>query len=392
MKKVVKSALAVLATLSLAGCAQAPIGAPEGAANNVGDTFKIGYNLELTGAVAAYGSQEKMGADLAVKEINESGGINGKKIEVVSKDNKSDNAEAASVASSLVSNDKVVAAVGPATSGAAKATIPNMTQAGVPLITPSGSDDSLTLMKNGRLNEFAFRTIFQDSDQGRIISTYVTNNLKAQKVLIYYDNSSDYAKGIYSSFKKNFKGDIVDTVTFQSGDKDFQATLSKVKKLNYDAIVMPGYYNETGLITKQARELGITAPIIGGDGFASDTYVQLSGKKAATDVHYVAAFSPKAPASSKTEPFIKNFKKANNQEPSAFAALAYDAVYMIKEAAEKGKVEDSAQLAKELAQIKDFNGVTGVMTIDKNHNPIKSAVIVTLDNGVESKAEVVNPE
>ncbi|WEV45251.1 ABC transporter substrate-binding protein [Streptococcaceae bacterium ESL0687] len=392
MKKVVLSALAVITTLSLAACGQAPTGAPDGAANKVGDTFKIGYDLEMTGPVAAYGEQEKMGADLAVKEINASGGINGKQIEVVAKDNKSDNAEAANIASSLVSNDKVVAVIGPATSGAAKAIIPNTTRAGVPFITPSGSDDSLTVMKNGRLNEFAFRTIFQDSDQGKIIAEYVEDSLKAKNVLVYYDNSSDYAKGIYNSFKKSFTGDIVDTVTFQSGDKDFQATLSKIKNLNFDAIVMPGYYNETGLITKQARELGIDAPIIGGDGFSSDTYVKLAGNAAATNIHFVGAFSPKAPATDKTEPFIEEYRKAYNQEPSGFSALAYDAVYMVKVAAEEGKVTDSAELAEYLAKIKDFKGVTGMITIDENHNPIKSAVVITLDNGVESKAEVVNPK
>lgn len=132
------------------------------------------------------------------------------------------------------------------------------------MVTPAGTDDTLTVT-NGKVNDYIFRSTFQDSYQGKVLANYTTNELKAKKVVLYYDNSSDYAKGIAKSFEKTYTGKIVDKVSFQSGDKDFQATLSKIKSEDYDAIVMPGYYNETGLITKQARELGIEQPILGGD-------------------------------------------------------------------------------------------------------------------------------
>ncbi|GFH43526.1 branched-chain amino acid ABC transporter substrate-binding protein [Lactococcus hodotermopsidis] len=386
-------AVAGLAALSLAACGAAPGGGATSSTkgNEIGKTFKIGYDLELSGGAAAYGHATEDGANLAVKEINAAGGIDGKQIKVISKDNKSDGAEAATVVSNLVNNDKVVAIVGSATSGAVKAMTPNATKAGVPIMTPPGTDDALTV-NNGKVNEYVFRTTFQDSYQGKVLASYATTDLKAAKVVLYYDNSSDYAKGIAKSFKETYKGEIVDEVPFQTGDKDFQAALSKIKDKDFDAIVMPGYYAETGLITKQARELGIEQPILGGDGFADPTFVQLAGNAAATNVYYVSGYSDKAPASDRAPEFVKAYKAEYKKDPSMFDALAYDAVYMIKDAAEAGKVKNSVELAKALAKIKDFDGVTGEITVDKDHNPVKSAIVVKLVDGKEDSATIVKPD
>ena len=385
-------AVASLAALSLAACGAAPGGnSAASKGTEIGKTFKLGYALELSGGVAAYGNAGKNGANLAVDEINKAGGINGKQITVISKDNKSDNAEAATVVSNLINNDKVNAVIGSMTSGAVKSMTPNVTKGAVPLVTPAGTDDTLTVT-NGKVNDYIFRSTFQDSYQGKVLANYTTNELKAKKVVLYYDNSSDYAKGIAKSFEKTYTGKIVDKVSFQSGDKDFQATLSKIKSEDYDAIVMPGYYNETGLITKQARELGIEQPILGGDGFADPTFITLAGDAAATNVYYVSGYSAKALANETTTKFIAAYQAKYKSEPSMFDALAYDAVYMVKQAAEDTKAKTSVDVKDGLAKLKGFKGATGDITVDKDHNPVKDAVVVKLENGKEASATLVKPD
>lgn len=385
-------AVASLAALSLAACGAAPGGnSAASKGTEIGKTFKLGYDLELSGGVAAYGNAGKNGANLAVDEINKAGGINGKQITVISKDNKSDNAEAATVVSNLINNDKVNAVIGSMTSGAVKSMTPNVTKGAVPLVTPAGTDDTLTVT-NGKVNDYIFRSTFQDSYQGKVLANYTTNELKAKKVVLYYDNSSDYAKGIAKSFEKTYTGKIVDKVSFQSGDKDFQATLSKIKSEDYDAIVMPGYYNETGLITKQARELGIEQPILGGDGFADPTFITLAGDAASTNVYYVSGYSAKALANETTTKFIAAYQAKYKSEPSMFDALAYDAVYMVKQAAEDTKAKTSVDVKDGLAKLKGFKGATGDITVDKDHNPVKDAVVVKLENGKEASATLVKPD
>lgn len=385
-------AAAGLAALTLTACGAAPgAGSAASKGTEIGKTFKLGYDLELSGGVAAYGNAGKNGANLAVDEINKAGGIDGKQITVISKDNKSDNAEAATVVSNLINNDKVNAVIGSMTSGAVKSMTPNITKGAVPLVTPAGTDDTLTVT-NGEVNEYIFRSTFQDSYQGKVLANYTTNELKAKKVVLYYDNSSDYAKGIAKSFEKTYDGKIVDKVSFQSGDKDFQATLSKIKGEDFDAIVMPGYYNETGLITKQARELGIEQPILGGDGFADPTFITLAGDAAATNVYYVSGYSAKALATDTTTKFIAAYQAKYKSEPSMFDALSYDAVYMVKQAAEDTKAKTSVDVKDGLAKLKNFKGATGEITVDKDHNPVKEAVVIKLENGKEASATLVKPD
>lgn len=391
--KMKKFACLLAGLVLLSACSAAPggKGAVAGDGNKQeGDTIKIGVNLELSGGVAAYGNAEKNGVELAVEQINADGGILGKKVKLVVKDNKSDNNEAATVAANLVTNDKVVAVVGPATSGAMKTVIPNMTKAKVPVITPSATDDSVTL-QGKKVQDYVFRSCFQDSFQGIILAKYATENLKADKVAILADNSSDYAIGLTKAFKSEYKGDIVFEENFTQDDKDFQAILTKLKGKDFDAIYVPGYYTQAGLIIKQARELGIDKPIIGADGFGDEKMVQTAGAANVNNVFYSAHFSTQAPANDKVQPFIDAYKKKYNEEPSAFNALAYDSVYMIKQAIEDQKSADSAAITKGLANLKDFEGVTGSITMDKNHNPEKSLVVLGLTSGKETSADTINP-
>lgn len=386
-KKIALTALTFLASIALAACSKSPDVTANATGTTIGDTIKVGVNLELTGTVAAYGNAENNGVKLAVQEINKAGGVDGKKIELVTKDNKSENAEASTAATNLAIQSQVNAMIGPATSGAVAAASLNAQKTGVPLLTPSGTQDDLTLDTVDGVKKYVFRTTFQDSFQGQVLAQYAYSNLNAKKVVLYYDNSSDYAKGIAEEFKKKYQGDIVTTATFASGDKDFQSALTKIKNLDYDAIVMPGYYTETGIITKQARDMGISVPILGPDGFNDDSFADLAGKANANSVYYVSGYSTKTALSDKANDFIKAYKAKYGSEPNMFAALSYDSVYMIAKAAEGAKT--SIDIANNLAKLKDFDGVTGKMTIDKKHNPIKTALMVIMKDGAEVSADPV---
>ena len=388
-KKITLIVLAFFASVFLVACGKSPDVTANAKGTKIGDTIKIGVNMELTGAVAAYGKSEQNGIKLAVDEINKAGGVDGKKIELVTKDNKSENAEASTSSTNLAIQSNVNAIVGPSTSGAVAAASLVSQKTGVPLITPSGTQDDLTVDANG-VKKFVFRTTFKDSYQGEVLAAYSYNNLNAKKVVLYYDNASDYAKGIADEFKRKYKCQIVTEATFTSGDKDYQSALTKFKDQDYDAVVMPGYYTETGIITKQARDLGIDKPVLGPDGFSDEKFTELAGKKNASNVYYVSGYSTNVALSDKASGFIKAYEKAYKIEPNMFAALAYDSVYMVAEASKGAKT--SVDIADNLANLKNFVGVTGKMTIDKDHNPIKAALMVKRDNGEEVSAEAVEIE
>lgn len=387
MKKKFALTLVSLASVALlVACGEVSKTGNSGSASGteIGKTLKIGFNFEETGDVASYGTAEQKAAKLAVDEINKAGGVDGKQIEVTDKDNKSELSEASTVSTNLVTQAKVNAIIGPATSGGTGAAITNAAKASVPLITPSGTQDDLT-----KGQDYLFRTTFIDSFQGKILSKYVTDNLKAKKVVLYYDNSSDYAKGIAKAFQEEYKGEIVATETFASKDTDFQAALTKFKGKDFDALVVPGYYTEAGKIVNQARGIGIDKPIVGGDGFNSEEFISQATPAAATNVYYVSGYSTSGDMTAKAKKFLEAYKAKYNEEPSMFSALAYDSVYMVAEASKGAK--NSVDIKENLAKLKDFEGVTGSITMDKNHNPVKSALMIGLKDGKVDTVETVKP-
>ncbi|ANK60694.1 ABC transporter substrate-binding protein [Loigolactobacillus backii] len=377
-------------SLLLAGCSSS---ATNGGNKQSGNTIKIGGNFELSGAAAAYGQAMQRGTELAVSQINKDGGVkvNGKKLklQLVQKDNKSDNSQVASVASNLATQSKVVASVGPITSGADLAALPNYTKAKVPLITPGGTQDSLTVQKNGKVQPYMFRSCFEDSYQGKALAKYVYSNMKLKRVAILADKSTDYAQGLTKAFKKEFKGQVVQVQYYQAGDKDFNTLLTKLKGKKFDALFVPGYYSEAGLIVKQARQMGITQPIVGADGFADPKLVQIAGKKNASNIYYTTHFDPKATNNAKATAYMKAYKAKYNEQAGTFDALAYDATYMIKDAIENEKSADSTKIATGLSNLKNFKGVTGTITMDKKHNPQKPVIIAKVENGEEVQATSV---
>lgn len=389
MKKIVSLAAIVMTAGIFAGCSTAKT---QNAGNKqTGNTIKIGVNMELSGAAAGYGNSQKQGIQLAAQEINKNGGINvngkKKKIKLIIKDNKTSTTTSASVAAQLVNNDKVSAIVGPATTNAGTAEIPNITKAAVPSVSPSATDPNYTKQKNGKVQPYVFRACYQNNFQGGTAAKFMTNTLKAKRVAVFADNSSDYGTGLAKAFKKSFKGTIVDSQSFSEGDKDFNAVLTSFKSKKIDAIYVPGYYTEVGLIIKQARQNGINVPIVGSDGMADPKLAQIAGNKNASKIYYTTPFSDDVAKSNPTAvKFMKAYKAKYHTDAPTFSALAYDSVYMIKSAIESEKSADSIKVAKGLSKIKNFDGVTGTITINKNHDPEKPIAIEQLTNGKVSNS------
>ena len=382
MKKKLLLGLAALSVFATA------CGAGDSAAD--GDTIKLGAMFEKTGPVSAYGSAESNGVKLAVKEINEAGGVLGKQLEVVEYDTKSDNTEATSIATRLATEDGVVAIVGPATSGAVQAATQPITRAEVPLVTPSGTADNLTVTESGDVQPFVFRTSFQDSFQGVALANFATEHLQSEKAVIIGDSSSDYAVGLTNAFKDTYEGDIVAEEYFTQDDTDFSAILTKIQNEDFDVIYLPAYYEQAGLILKQAREMGIEQPILGGDGFSNQALLDLAGIENATDVYYSAHFSLEN-EDEQVQTFIDNYTAEFDAAPDAFSALAYDAVYLVAQALEDGGEVTPEAVTAALESITDFDGVTGTFSIDENHNPIKSTLIIELQEGKEASTQEIQP-
>ncbi len=381
MKKYFTLLLALLMTASLfAGCAA-----------KESDTIKIGVNMELSGGVATYGQSTLSGIELAVKQANDAGGIDGKQIELVKYDNKSDSAEATTIATKLMTQDGVLAVMGPATSGGFKATIPVANKNKIPVISGSATVDDVTVDANG-VKEYAFRICYNDSFQGTVLAQYASNSLSSKTAIVLKDVANDYCKGVASSFITAFTaagGTIAAEESFNTNDTDFSAILTKIKDLNFDVILLSAYYQEAGLVIKQARALGIDCPVIGPDGYDSPSLVELAGADALSNVYYTNHYSSldKDPG---VLQFISDFSAEYGKDPDSFNALGYDlarfTIDAITRAAEAGELTGETVKAA-LEGTTDFAGVTGTFSIDENHNPVKGIVIIKLENGVAVSSE-----
>jgi branched-chain amino acid transport system substrate-binding protein len=392
MKKKLSLLLAALfAAGSLSGCGSAAGAA--GAADK-SSTIKVGLDYELSGPVATYGQGLVEGIELAFGEINKAGGVLGKQLEEVKTDNKSDNAESANVAAKLATRDKVVAILGPATSGNTKAAAPVAVQNKVPLISASATADDVTVDSNGKVREFVFKTCFSDSFQGVVMANFAYGDLAKKNAALLVDSTSDYSKGLAKNFKETFTklgGSVITEQAYQAKDTDFRAVLTKLKGMNPDVIFLPGYYEEVGLIVKQARDLGLNVPILGGDGYESPKLVDLAGKAALNDVYYSNHYSSKD-TTPEVVKFREAFKAKYNKEPDAFNALGYDLAYFLADGLKRAGAADSVKLKDALAVTKDFKGITGTISVDKNHNPVKSITILQMKDGEQVFVKKLAPQ
>ncbi len=394
MKKIIGLLAGILLVLgSLSACATT-----DKVNVKVGDTIKIGVSLELTGPVSAYGLAEKNGITLAVNQINAAGGILGKQVELVTYDNKATESEVSSIAVRLATEDKVVAIIGSATSGMTKVMIPISKEQNITVITPSGSNDTVTNDGAGKTYPFMFRTCFNDSFQGVVMANYASNSLNTKKAAILGNTDSDYSMGLKDVFKTQFTangGTVVVDKSYGKDDVNFSAILTAIQSSDIDVIFIPDYYEKAGLLIKQAREAGITLPILGPDGFdAGSDIVNIALAENLNDVYFSTHFSVDVENALVTK-FVTDYKAAFASDPMALSALGYDAVYILKAAIEEagiknGKISRTA-INNAVTATKDFVGVTGTISLDALHNPIKSAVVIEFVNGVYSNPVLVNP-
>lgn len=389
MKRVSKVLTALVLGTVLAGLA-----AGCGGGEKKADIIKVGANLEMTGGSASYGISSKNAIELAFKEINEKGGINGKQLELVVADNKSEAAEATNAMQKLVSQDNVVAVIGPNLSSSVIAASAINNSAKVLDIAPMATNPYVTVdQASGKTKDFNYRTCFIDPFQGTVMAKFATAELGVGNAAILIDNSSDYAKGLAQFFKENFVkegGAVTAEESYLQKDTDFKATLTKIKATNPDFLYVPGYYQEVGLIVKQARELGMNMPIAGGDGWDSAKMPEIAGAAALNNTYFSSLYSPDD-SSDINKNFVAAYEKAYGQKPDVFAALSYDSALLVAEAIKNAGSTEPAKISEAMAKINGFSGVSGSVTFDDKHNPVKSAVILEYKDGAQSLKTKINP-
>jgi len=359
-------------------------GEGEEAAEETGEPIKIGVNYELSGEVATFGSHTKDGILLAFEEINAKGGVLGRQIEPIVRDNRGILDESMSVATKLITEEGIVAHLGAATTGCTLAAVPVVTQYKIPLLTTSATNPDVTVdPATGETREYVFRTCFIDPPQAVVGADFAYNELGAQKAAIYYDNTNDYSKGLAKEFKAAFEalgGEIVAQEGYGKDDEDFRPTLTNFSKAGADLIYVPGYYQKVAKIISQGRELGIDLPFLGADGWDSPELVTIAGAENLNNTYFTNHYSSKDP-SEKVQNFVKAYKEKYGNEPDSFAALGYDAAYLIADAIERAGSADPEAIKNALAETKDFEAVTGTLTFDDKHNPVKEIAIIEMVNG-----------
>lgn len=378
-----------IAASMLVGCSSG------GAANEAvtlseGDTVKIGLNYELSGNVATYGQAMNKGTELAIKQYNESEDAK-YKAEAVSMDNKSDSGEAYSIATKLMTEDQVVMQVGPATSGDSIATYPAADENQTPVLSPAVTQNGGMLKEDGSAYEYAWRVCFEDSAQASAMAVFAHENLGKTKAVVYSDATSDYAKGLAEDFVSKFEalgGEVVAQESYSSGDTDFNAALSKISEEDFDVLYVPGYYSESGLIIKQARDAGISQTILGPDGMDSPKLAELAGEENLNDVYFTTAYTT-VDASEELTSFIEAYKAEYNEEPDMFSVLAYDATNLGLQALEEA--QETGEALNEAIKNIEFTGLTGSFTFDEEHTPLKKVLVVELQNGEQVNPVEVDP-
>jgi len=397
-----RSALAAVLTgcvLALVGCekktstppSSAPSGgtaaAPGGTPGVTGDTILIGEVGSLTGSEATFGISTRNAIDLAIREVNAAGGVKGKKIELRVYDNQSKPEEAANAANRLINQDNVLLILGEVASSNSIAMATKAQPAKVPMISNASTNPRVT-----EIGDYIFRVCFIDPFQGYVMAKFAHDNIKMNKVAVLRDLGSDYSQGLADVFERKFTemgGKIVARETYTKGSTDFRSQLTAIKRSSPEAIYIPGYYNDIGLIARQARELGITATLMGGDGWDSEKLFELGGS--AIDGSYFSNhYSPDDP-NPRIQKFIAAYKAAYGSVPDALAALGYDAAMVAVDAIKRAPSFDRAAIRDAIAQTKNFHGVTGSITLDEKRNATKPAVVLEVSKGKTKYVDTIAP-
>jgi branched-chain amino acid transport system substrate-binding protein len=381
-----------------------------GCGQGKGGTIRIGVYGSTTGTTATFGQSTENGVKLAFDEINAAGGVGGKQLEMFSEDDQSKAEEAATAVQKLINQDQVVALIGEVASSRSLAAAPIAQAAGVPMISPSSTNPEVT-----RKGNFIFRTCFIDPFQGTVMAIFAAQNLGLKRVAILKDIKNDYSVGLAQFFTEEFTGKQGGTITgeqaYSEGDSDFRSQLTALKSGRPEAIFVPGYYTEVGSIAIQAKELGIQAPLLGGDGWVSDQLLKIGGE-ALNGSYYSNHFALDSPDSA-LQGFLARYKAKYGAQPDAIGGLAYDAARLLAdaltrlhasdpaafEALDAANSGDAAAQKAARAKLRDlingvqgFPGVTGAITFDAERNPVKPAVVIKVEGGVEKFAASIAPQ
>ncbi|AKC82214.1 ethanolamine utilization protein EutJ [Verrucomicrobia bacterium IMCC26134] len=352
------------------------------------EPIKVGEVASLTGKEAAFGNASHQGTLLAIEQLNAAGGVLGRPVELLTEDNQSKAGESATVARKLVSREKVVALLGEVASSRSLEMAPIAQRAKIPMISPSSTNPKVTAV-----GDYIFRVCFIDPFQGTVMAKYAKENLKAKRVAVVTSVSSAYSVGLAKYFKERFVadgGEIALEQKFAEGDKDFKAQLTAIRAAGVDAIFVPGYYTEAALITRQARELGLTLPLFGGDGWEAPQLLEIGGA-AMNGTYYSTHYSPED-SSPKVQSFVAAFRaRWNGETPDAMAALGYDSAMVLADAITRAKTVEAAAVRDALAATKGYAGVTGITTLDADRNASKAASIITVQNGKFKFVQSVAP-
>lgn len=390
MKKWTLTLLPVLGigvSLILSGCKKSDEGAGTAGA------IKIGEYASLTGKEANFGNSSHEGTLLAVEQINSAGGLLGKKVELITDDDLSKAGEAATIVNKLISRDGVVAVLGEVASSRSLEGAPICQKAHIPMISPSSTNPKVT-----ETGDYIFRVCFIDPFQGTLLANFATKTLKVKKVAVFTDVKSDYSKGLAQFFKDGFTkagGQIVAELDYNGGDKDFKAELTAIKAASPEAVFVPGYYTDVALICVQAKQLGITVPLFGGDGWEGEELVSIGGDAVEGD-YFSTHYAPEVETETSKKFVAAYGKRWKNPDgspkvPNAMAALGYDSAMVLAAAIKGAGTTDGPKVRDAIAATKDFDGVTGKTTINPNRDATKPAVIVQVKGGKFHYVETINP-
>ncbi len=349
------------------------------------DAVKIGHYGSLTGSEATFGQSTSNGIKLALNELNATGGINGKQVELVEYDTKGQANEAGAVVTRLVTADKVSVVIGEVASSLSLAGAPVCQTNGVPMISPSSTNPRVTKVGN-----MIFRVCFIDEFQGYVAAKFAVETKKAKRVAVLQDQASAYSVGLadfFGTYMKELGGEVTTRQSYNAGDQDFTSRLTAIRATNPDMIYVPGYYTDVANIAIQARKLGIEVPLLGGDGWDSSKLTEIGGK--AIEGSFFTNHA--APDEPKMAEFAQKYKDEYGSEPDALAALGYDAANVAFDAMKRAKSLGGEDVRAALVDTK-YEGVTGVIAFDANRDTIKAAVVVELKGGKPVLAERVEPK
>jgi branched-chain amino acid transport system substrate-binding protein len=351
------------------------------------EAIRIGEFASLTGKEATYGQASHKGTLLAIEEVNAAGGLLGKKLVLLTEDNQSKSGESATIVKKFISRDRVIAVLGEVASSRSLEAAPICQAAKIPMISPSSTSPDVTAK-----GDFIFRACFIDPFQGTVMAKFAQHTLKVRKVALITSVSSAYSVGLARYFKERFAADggtVALEQRYGEGEKDFRAQLTAIKAAGVEGIFIPGYYAEAALICRQARDLGITVPLFGADGWESPELINIGGK-AVEGTYFATHYSPenKDPV---VASFNERFRRRWGDVSDTLTGLGYDAVMMLVDAIKRAGTTDGPKVRDALAATKDFKGVTGTITLDAQRNPTKSAVVLAVKDGKFVFVESIAP-